>query len=164
MSRHRSPRPGDAATRFIVTTFTPALLLLVALALEACASEGATPPDADTDVATTIRVPSTVGQQGDATTSSIAPSTTTSPPPIDVAITGTEVSGPDSFKVALGDTVDIWVVSDTADELHVHGYDVSHDLRPGVPLNLRFPADAPGIFEVELETAHIHLFDVEVLG
>jgi hypothetical protein len=98
------------------------------------------------------------------TTSSLPSKTTTSSPQIDVMVNGGVVSGPDHFAVEAGEPVDIWVVSDVGDEVHVHGYDQFYELEPGVPLNIVFVADIPGVFEVELETSHDHLFDIEVSG
>ncbi len=36
------------------------------------------------------------------------------------------------------------------DEFHLHGYDREMELKPGVPGELRFVADQPGVFEAEL--------------
>ena len=54
-------------------------------------------------------------------------------------------------EVPLGSDVVLRVTSDVADELHLHGYDQKADLQAGVPGELRFRADIPGIFELELE-------------
>ena len=43
------------------------------------------------------------------------------------------------------------VTSDTAEEIHVHGYDVLHSVAVGQPLHFSFAAEIPGVFEVELE-------------
>lgn len=65
-------------------------------------------------------------------------------------------------EAAVGDTVELRLVSDVAEELHVHGYDLLVDLEPGVEVVLRFTADIPGIFEIELEGAGIEVFSLEV--
>lgn len=76
---------------------------------------------------------------------------------------GGEFSGvDDKVTVSLGDLVEITVQSDAANELHVHGYDLFLDLQPGQPSKLRFTADVPGIFEVELEDGGILAFELEV--
>ena len=54
------------------------------------------------------------------------------------------------------------VVADTADEVHLHGYDKKVDLVKGKPANLTFKADVPGIFEVELEERGLKLLDLVV--
>jgi hypothetical protein len=54
------------------------------------------------------------------------------------------------------------VTSDVADEIHVHGYDLSTDVEAGGTAEVKFVADVPGIFEVELEEAVIPLVELEV--
>ena len=54
-----------------------------------------------------------------------------------------------SFKK--GDTVKFRVVSDTADEIHVHGYDVHENVAKGGTVTFDFPAKIEGRFVVELE-------------
>jgi heme/copper-type cytochrome/quinol oxidase subunit 2 len=85
----------------------------------------------------------------------------------DVAATATITAGAvatetPKIEAAVGHTVEITVTSDVADELHIHGYDLFADLEPGVAVTLRFEADIPGIFEVELEGAHLAVFSLEV--
>lgn len=98
------------------------------------------------------------------TTTANQPETTTTVPRIDLEFRGGEVEGPDTFQLDKDDTFDIWVLSDTTDELHVHGYDLLFDLEPGVPVHVTFVTDIVGIFEAELEDNHVHLFDIEVDG
>jgi len=50
-----------------------------------------------------------------------------------------------------GEQVRFRVRSDVADEIHVHGYDLSEDVAAGGTASFSFPADIEGIFEVELE-------------
>jgi hypothetical protein len=64
--------------------------------------------------------------------------------------------------VSKGDRVRIQVSSDVADEVHVHGYDLSEDVGPGKPATIEFTANLPGVWEVELENAKRKLFDLEV--
>jgi hypothetical protein len=73
-------------------------------------------------------------------------------------------AGPDVFEFERGETVDLWVDADVSDELHVHGYDIFVRIEPGEPVHVEFVAAVPGIFEVELEGAHIRLFEIEVSG
>jgi heme/copper-type cytochrome/quinol oxidase subunit 2 len=58
--------------------------------------------------------------------------------------------------------VEITVLTDVADEIHIHGYDIRYDAQPGIPVEISFEADAPGIFEVELESNHLPLFEIQV--
>jgi hypothetical protein len=77
-------------------------------------------------------------------------------------IVGGVFQGPESLPVDLGETFEIEVVADATDVLHVHGYDLLFELVADEPTLIRFVADAPGVFEVELEGAHAHLFEIEV--
>jgi hypothetical protein len=54
--------------------------------------------------------------------------------------------------VPRGATVTLVVRSDVADEVHVHGYDRRAWVAAGGAAELTFPADLPGVFEVELES------------
>ncbi|MGZ4540781.1 MAG: cupredoxin domain-containing protein [Blastococcus sp.] len=65
-------------------------------------------------------------------------------------------------KVATGTAVTLVVTSDTADEVHVHGYDIEKELAPGKPTTLRFTADVPGVFEVELHKANLVILRLQV--
>lgn len=66
-------------------------------------------------------------------------------------------------EVSLGDTVTITIISDTEDELHIHG---GYDLFVGVPrareISFSFVADRLGVFLVELEASGYPLFELDV--
>jgi hypothetical protein len=51
---------------------------------------------------------------------------------------------------------------DGGDPVDPHGYDLSADVAPGRPAVIDFTADAPGVFEVELEQAKLKLFELQV--
>jgi FtsP/CotA-like multicopper oxidase with cupredoxin domain len=57
------------------------------------------------------------------------------------------------IEVKKGDPVRLIVRSDVADEIHVHGYDISRDAAPGKPARFSFPATIEGIFEIESHEA-----------
>ncbi|MFI0356349.1 hypothetical protein [Actinomadura sp. 9N407] len=65
-------------------------------------------------------------------------------------------------KVRQGGTVRITVTSDTADELHVHGYDRTLALEPGKKATLGLVADTPGVFEVELHHSGARVLELQV--
>lgn len=75
---------------------------------------------------------------------------------------GTVATGGGRHELALGDVVLVRITSDVADEVHVHGYDYSIPVSPGVPAELKFRADIAGVFEVELEESKLKLFDLLV--
>lgn len=54
-------------------------------------------------------------------------------------------------SVKKGDHVVIVVESDVADEVHLHGYDLTEDVAAGRIVRIPFTATIPGRFEVELE-------------
>lgn len=64
--------------------------------------------------------------------------------------------------VPAGTPVTLVVTSDVADQVHVHGYDIEKDLDPGTPATLTFPADVPGVFEVELHKANLVVVHLQV--
>lgn len=81
---------------------------------------------------------------------------------VEVTVTNGNVKGPKAVEVKTGEEVSIAVTSDEADHVHVHGYDRLIDLEPGKRGVLRFTADIPGVWEVELEDAHELLFELKV--
>jgi hypothetical protein len=64
--------------------------------------------------------------------------------------------------VSKGGRVLLQVRSDEADEVHVHGYDLSTGVAPGKPARIAFVADVPGRFEVELEESGVQIADLTV--
>jgi len=61
-----------------------------------------------------------------------------------------------------GDEVRFVVRSDTADEIHVHGYDVYADVPAGGKAEVEFPAEIDGIFEVELHDSAAQIAELTV--
>jgi len=62
-----------------------------------------------------------------------------------------------------GETVRFRVVNDEAEEVHVHGYDISKELEPGKVETVSFKATIPGIFEIELEHSGTLLAQLKVV-
>jgi hypothetical protein len=81
---------------------------------------------------------------------------------VEVTVANGAVDGPGTFAVTQGEQVDVIVHADVSDEVHVHGYDLHGDVTPESPASITFTADAPGVFEVELESAGLLLFELEV--
>ena len=65
-------------------------------------------------------------------------------------------------SVSKGDRVALVVRSDVADEVHVHGYDISKDVTAGGTARIVFTADIAGRFEVELEERGVQIADLTV--
>jgi hypothetical protein len=71
------------------------------------------------------------------------------------------VAGPRTVQAKLGTEVIVEVLVDTADEVHVHGYDKKVGVTAGSPTRVSFVATIPGVFEVELHSG-VKLCDLRV--
>lgn len=144
------------------TTVLPTAALTLALTLTACADDGEDTASPTSAPAPASPSPSSTASRG---ATSAAP---TSPAPaegrtIDVTYASGEVTGDTGrVPVPVGETVTIVVASDVADEVHVHGYDVSAPVTPGTPTTLTLDATIPGVFQVELEQTGKALFSLQV--
>ncbi|MEK6807352.1 MAG: hypothetical protein AABY95_11995 [Pseudomonadota bacterium] len=72
------------------------------------------------------------------------------------------LSGDAVLKVSEGERVVLRVTTDHADELHLHGYDLSLKLKANVPGELKFIAGRSGRFDFELHHSHVDLGALEV--
>jgi hypothetical protein len=116
-----------------------------------------------TTIQTTTEAPPTTSEQ--VTTEAPPPTTTQPPETVEinyVVVGGQPQGGIARDSVAQGRNVIITVTSDVAEEVHVHGYDLSADVAPGAPATIRFTADAPGRFEIELENSGVQIAELEV--
>jgi hypothetical protein len=68
----------------------------------------------------------------------------------------------DRAPVARGSTVRIEVTSDQADEVHLHGYDLTADVGPGGAGVIEFTADQTGLFELETHEGGLVLLQLVV--
>jgi hypothetical protein len=75
---------------------------------------------------------------------------------------GKPEGGVQKLKFKKGDKVEIDVVSDEADEAHLHGYDIEKELKPGETAKFRFTADMEGVFELELHESEAQLAKITV--
>ncbi len=102
-----------------------------------------------------------------ATTTEPPPTTTAPPEPAfdTVRITvvgGRPKGGVKRATIVQGRDVVLVVRADVSDHVHLHGYDLMADVAPGAPARLRFTADVPGRFEVELEDIGVPIADLQV--
>lgn len=72
------------------------------------------------------------------------------------------VGGVKKLTYNKGDTIDLTIKSDTADEVHFHGYDVHKDVAKNGQVQFKFPATIDGEFIVELENHKQTLANVTV--
>jgi hypothetical protein len=129
-----------------------ALTAAAALSLAGCAGKDATESSASSSQNSSSSGPASIGATAAAEGRRI-----------EVTISGGQVSG-DTGRVQLtqGEQVSLVITSDVADEVHVHGYDLEHELAPGTPTTLSFDATVPGVFEVELHEAGTLLLTLQV--
>lgn len=103
------------------------------------------------------------------TTKTEPTTTTTTEPEVEkptvvriVVVNGAPEGGIVRNSVDKGDRVVLVVTSDVADEVHLHGYDISRDVEAGETIRIAFRATLPGRFEVELEGRGIQIGDLTV--
>jgi hypothetical protein len=138
---------------------------------------GATPATStapSVTTAVTMTIPEATSTTSEPTPTTAASTTTTVPEDggflievgqagaVTVVAEGEPVAVGSRIVIPLGSVVRLVVQLEAADEVHLHGYDLSIDATPGVAAELEFVAEIPGIFEVELEGAHTLLFELEV--
>ena len=97
------------------------------------------------------------GDSGDSTASTAA----ATPQTITIK-DGKPVGGVKELTYNKGDEMDIVVSSDTASEVHLHGYDVMQDVEAGGKTEFKVPADLEGEFEMELEETATQIAQITV--
>ena len=138
-----------------MTVLPAAIALLVGgFALASCGGHDNGDASATTATETTATEPTT---------------TTTTEPKVEkptvvriVVVNGAPEGGIVRESVGKGDRVVLAVTSDVADEVHLHGYDISRDVEAGRTVRIAFRATLPGRFEVELEGRGIQIGDLTV--
>jgi FtsP/CotA-like multicopper oxidase with cupredoxin domain len=105
----------------------------------------------------------------DTTAATTAATTTTpqakpaGPPTYTVTVKNAKpVGGIKQITVKKGDQVRLVVKSDTADEIHVHGYDFMKDVEAGGSVRFNFKANIDGGFEIELENRKQQIAELTV--
>jgi hypothetical protein len=66
------------------------------------------------------------------------------------------------LRYTQGDQVRFRVQTKGADEVHVHGYNIEKETRPGQTLTIAFKATINGIFEIELHHADVQIGQLTV--
>ena len=131
-----------------------AVCVLAAVALAGCGSDDGESASS-TDTTTTTET----------TTDTETTTTTEAQTPTVVKITvvdGQPQGGIVRQTVNKADEVVLVVTSDVADEIHLHGYDISRDVTAGGTVRLPFTATIPGRFEAELESRSVQIADISV--
>ena len=107
------------------------------------------------------------GEASETTPETTTTETTTEPEvekPTVVRVTVVDGSAKGILRASVdqGDRVRLVVTSDVADEIHLHGYDISRAVEAGGTVTLAFRATIPGRFEVELEDRGVPIADITV--
>jgi hypothetical protein len=75
---------------------------------------------------------------------------------------GEPVDGVAELEFSAGEEIRFRVSSDQAEEIHVHGYDVSKDVPAGGTIEFAFPAELEGIYEAELEELGVQIAELRI--
>jgi hypothetical protein len=111
------------------------------------------------ETGTTTQAQSATGPTGPAPAK---PKTVKPEVPRVVVVDGKPRGGVKRLSFDSGERVRFAVASDVADEVHVHGYDLSEDVSAGGVVRFSFPARIEGVFEVELEGRHEQIAELRV--
>ena len=120
--------------------------------------------DDDSDNAATPATQSTTSTRSTTSTQS----TNTEEAPAEPAIPTVRVvdakpqGGVKKLEFDKGDQIRFKVVSDTADEIHVHGYDLMKDVAKGGSVSFSFKGSIDGRFVVELEDHEEQIAELDV--
>jgi len=105
------------------------------------------------------------GYGGDRTQTQTGAKTTPPPKPAVETIVvrdGAPVDGVAELEYDAGEEVRFRVRSNTADEVHVHGYDVTKEVPAGGSVTVSFPAELEGIYEAELHGSGEQIAEIRV--
>ena len=151
------------------------VLAVLAVALAGCGGNdddgettiaATTTTTATTATTTTGATTSTAATTPTATTTRATTTTTTAKPQEQVirvvVVDANPQGGIARPSVERGQKVVLVVTSDTADEIHLHGYDLSADIEAGGTVRIPFVAHTPGRFEVERENLGVQLAEITV--
>jgi hypothetical protein len=117
-----------------------------------------TTQETTTEVTTTVETTT----EETTTTTPTEPDNETQRIVIEVDANAEPVGGIKQAEVTQGDQVQLIVRSAVADEIHLHGYDLSADAAPGQPARITFRADIAGVFEAELEERAVQILELTV--
>ncbi len=148
-------------------TFALIAVVIAVVAVVAIAAGGGSDDGADrassTDAVTAPEAtPEPDATQEPAATEEPEPTPTPDPVPKVVVKGGEPVGGVEEIEVTEGERIRFTVVSDVADHVHVHGYDVLRDVTAGGTARFNFEADIPGVFEIELEDSGVEIARLRV--
>jgi FtsP/CotA-like multicopper oxidase with cupredoxin domain len=136
-----------------------ALIAVVAVFVLADSSEDDTPPEGEQSAATATPTPTESAPEAspqEEETPTPTPEQTPEPPPLLTSGGVTEI------EVDKGDTVRFRVRSSTPEEIHVHGYEITREIPPNKTVNVSFPAELDGIWEIEFHNSGKQIAELKV--
>ena len=137
--------------------------LIAAVAVVIALAGGGDDSDDESTPTTAAQSTPTTTPQGDTTQTTEAPPKPPAPEVDRIRIkNGEPVGGVKEIDAEKGDTVRIAVTSDIAEELHLHGYDISREVAAGGTGRLNFKAKIEGVFELELEQSGVPVAELTV--
>ncbi|MGZ8649894.1 MAG: hypothetical protein ACXW08_14895 [Solirubrobacteraceae bacterium] len=138
-------------------TFLGIAVVIAVVAVILLASGGDETDKAANSAQTATPTPTASATDGEETpTPTPTPTATPKPPPL------LQAGKVRTLTVDQGDTVRFRVRHDTAEEVHIHGYDIAKDLEPNKTETVSFKAKITGIFEIELEGSGTQIAELKV--
>jgi hypothetical protein len=124
-------------------------------------SGGSTQPAASQPASTQSTDTGTTGSDASGTETATEPAAPPAPPTVRV-VDAKPQGGIKKLSFDKGDQIRFRVVSDTADEIHVHGYDLMKDVAKGGSVTFSFKGSIDGRFVVELEDHGEQIAELDV--
>jgi hypothetical protein len=143
---------------FLAVAVVIAVVAVVVLA-DSSEDDSAPPQAAATATATATATPEPTEAGEDETPTPTATPTATPTPEPPPLLTADKVTDLEATK---GETVRFRARADEAEEIHVHGYDLSKDVPPGETVTMSFKATIEGIFEIEFEHSGTQIAELKV--
>ncbi len=147
---------------FALIAVVIAVVAVVAIAAGGSSDDGADRASSTDAVTAPEATPEPDATQEPAATEEPEPTPTPDPVPKVVVKGGEPVGGVEELEFTEGERIRFTVVSDVADHVHVHGYDLMKDVSAGGQATFSFKATITGIFEAELEDRGVQVVSLRV--
>ena len=103
------------------------------------------------------------GSSGSSTTSGGSGNPKAEGEPVTIVVHNEEaVNGVETLEYSAGEQVGFKVKSNTATEVHVHGYEIEKEVPAGGTVTVSFPAELEGIYDVEVHPAEEQIAELRV--
>jgi hypothetical protein len=146
----------SSGARLSFLAIAVAILVVAFVVLRPSSDDPETTADAPTATATPTATSTPAPGDTSTPTPTPTPKPTVDPGPL---LTGNKVV---KLRFDKGETVRFRVRSSEAEEVHIHGYDIKKDLKPGQTARVSFKATIDGIFEIEFEHSATQIAELRV--